>query len=56
MDAESSADTDTPRRFAVLLRERKLGLCDNLERWESVGAGREILEGGDTCTPVVNPC
>ena len=38
------------------LRELRLGLWNNLERRESAGGGREILEGGDICTPMVNPC
>ena len=31
-------------------------LWDNLEGWECTGGGREIQDGGDTCTPVVNSC
>ena len=26
------------------------------EGWEWVGSGREIQEGGDICTPMVNSC
>ena len=33
--------------FAVWLRELKLGLWDNLDRWDGVGGGREVQEGGD---------
>ena len=28
-------------------------LCDNLEEWEEVGAGREE-EGGDICIPMAD--
>ena len=31
-------------------------LCDYLEVWDAVRDGREILEGGDTCTPMVDSC
>ena len=37
---------DCQREFAVRLRELKPGLCDNLERWDKVGGGREVQEGG----------
>ena len=43
-----------PTDFAVQLRELRLGLCNNLEGWESAGSGREIQEGGDIGTPMVN--
>ena len=26
-------------------------LCDNLERWDGEGLGREAQEGGDICIP-----
>ena len=29
-------------------------LCDNLEGWDRVGGGREVLEGGDICTPMAD--
>ena len=29
-------------------------LCDNLEGWERVGGRKEIQDGGDICTPMVN--
>ena len=31
-----------------------LVLCDNLEGWDGVAGGREVQEGGDTCTPMVH--
>ena len=31
-------------------------LCDYLEVWDAVRDGREILEGGGTCTPMVDSC
>ena len=32
-------------RFAVGLRELKLGLCDNLEGWDGEGGGRDVQKG-----------
>ena len=29
-------------------------LCDKLEGWHRVGGGREVHEGGDTCTPMTD--
>ena len=40
-------------KFAVWLRELKLGLCSNLEGWDGEGDGK-VKEGGDIRTPVVN--
>ena len=40
--------------FVIWLKELKLGLCNNLESWEWVEVGREILEGRDICIPMVN--
>ena len=31
-------------------------LCDYVEVWDAVGDGREVPEGGDTCTPMVDSC
>ena len=31
-------------------------LCDNLEGWDGVGGGREILKGGDICIPMADAC
>ena len=31
-------------------------LCDDLERWDEVGGGREVKEGGDTCIPTADSC
>ena len=36
--------------------ELKLGLCDNLEEWDCAGGRREVQEGVDTRTPMVNSC
>ena len=41
---------DSQWKFAVWLRELNPGLCDNLERWEGVGDGREALERGHMYT------
>ena len=29
-------------------------LCDNLERWDGVGGGRGVQEGGDIYTPMAD--
>ena len=39
-----------------LLREFKLGLCDNREGWDRVGGGREVQEGGDICILMAGAC
>ena len=31
-------------------------LCDYPEGWDGVGGGREVLEGGDVCIPMVDSC
>ena len=31
-------------------------LCDNLERWDGVGDGTEVQEGGDICMPMADSC
>ena len=33
-----------------------LKLYDNLEEWDGVKSGREVLEGGDICTPIADSC
>ena len=47
---------DSQWKFAVWLRELKLGLCNNLDGWERVQDRREIQEGGDICIPMTNSC
>ena len=47
---------DSQWEFAVCLRELKQGLCINLEGWDGEGVGREILKGGDMCTPMADSC
>ena len=39
--------TDSQWEFAIRLKELKQGLCDNLEKWNGKGDGREVHEGGD---------
>ena len=39
-----------------MTQELKLGFCNNLEGWEWAKGGREIQEGGDICTLMVNSC
>ena len=38
------------------IKMNKQGLCVNLEGWDGEGDGREVLEGGDMCTPVADSC
>lgn len=37
-----------------MTRGTQTGLCNNLDRWEWAGSGREIQEEGDLCKPMVN--
>ena len=46
--------TGCQRGFAVWFRELKQGLCNNLEGWDGVGAGREVQEEGDIHIPMAN--
>ena len=34
----------------------RLELYNNLERWEELGGGREVQQGGGICIPMVNSC
>ena len=60
MYGESNMETyvkiDSQQEFAVCLRELKQGLCINLEGWNMERDGREVQEGGDICTPMVDSC
>ena len=47
---------DSQWEFAIGLRELKPGLCDNLEGWDWVGAGREVPGGGDICILMADAC
>ena len=31
-------------------------LCERLEAWDGVGGGKEVHEGGDPCSPMVDSC
>ena len=42
--------------FSLQFKELKLGLCSNLEWWEWAEGGREVREGGNICTSMVNSC
>ena len=35
---------------------RNVILCDNLGRWDGVGGGREVGEGGDICISMADSC
>ena len=45
---------DSQQKFAVWLRKLKQGLCINLKGWDVEGGGREVLKGGDICTPMAD--
>ena len=47
---------DSQWKFAVWLRELKLGLCNNLDGWKEWEVGGEIQEEGNICTSMVNSC
>ena len=32
------------------------GLCDNLQGWDGVEAGKEVQEGGAICIPMADSC
>ena len=34
----------------------RLELYNNLERWEELGGGREVQQGGGICIPMANSC
>ena len=36
------------------MRERKQGLCDNLEGWDGEGDGRKVWEGWDMGVPMAD--
>ena len=38
------------------LRELKVGLSNNLERWDGEGGGREVQVGGDMGKPMADSC
>ena len=44
-------------KFAIYdARSSNQVFFDNLERWDRMGGGREIKEGGDTCIPMGDSC
>ena len=43
---------DSQWEFAVCFREHKLRLCNNLERWDEEGGGREVQEGWNVYIPM----
>ena len=45
---------DSQREFAVLPREIKPGLCDNLDGWDGEGDGIEVQEAGDMGVPMAD--
>ena len=63
MYGESNVETyitlykiNSQQELAVCLRKPKQGLCINLEGWDGEGNGREVLKGGDMCTPMADSC
>ena len=47
---------DTTREFSVWHREFNPVFCDNVERWDGVGDGRGVQEGGGICIPMDDSC
>ena len=47
---------DRQWEFAECLRKLRQGLCINLQWWDGERGGREVLKGGDICTPVADSC
>ena len=47
---------DSQREFALWFRNLKQGVCINLEEWNGVGDGREVLKGGDICIRMADSC
>ena len=47
---------DSQWEFAVWLKKLKQGLCDNLERWDGEGDGREFGEGGNMGVLMTDSC
>ena len=45
---------DSQWEFAVW--KLKQGLCIKLDGWGGEGAGREVQNGGDMCTPMTDSC
>ena len=39
-----------------MIRELKLGPCNNLKEWDGVGGGREAHEGEAICILTADPC
>ena len=40
--------------ICCMIREFKLGLCDNLKGWDVGGDGMEVQEGGDMGVPMAD--
>ena len=47
---------DSQWEFAAWLRKLKQGLRINLVGWVGEEDGREVLKGGDICTPMADSC
>ena len=47
---------NSQQEFAVCIRKLKQGLCNNLDRWDREGRGREVQEGGNTYIPMADSC
>ena len=47
---------DSQWEFVVWLRELRKGLCDNLEKWDGEGDGRDVWEEGDMGVPMADSC
>ena len=37
-----------------MMQGAQIQCCDRVERWDGVGGGREVQEGGDICIPMAD--
>ena len=56
MEAYTICKIESKWKFAVWLRELKLGLCNNLEGWDGERGGKDVQEGGDIGIPMADSC
>ena len=52
----TTCKADSQMGVCCMTQELKLRLCNNLERWDGEGGGKEVYEGGDMGIPVAHSC
>ena len=52
----TTCKADSQMGVCCMTQELRLGLCNNLERWDGEGGGKEVYEGGDMGIPVAHSC